>query len=322
MENFAIVVHAGAGADSEFIKKHKKQMEKGLADAAEAGYAILKEKGHAKDAVEAAVRALEDNPLFNAGRGAAINNKGQVELCASIMDGETLNAGAVAIVQNVKNPVSLARAIMDNTKHIYLGSAGAIEAAMEFDLQLEPDSYFVTEHQYEAYAKERKQSFQSVYKAAMNDLNHKLPASVPLTETNNRMHGTVGAVAVDQKGNVAAATSTGGTPNAMHGRIGDSSMVGVGSYANNETCAVSGTGDGEYLIRGCICNTISNYMKFTGASLEKACRYVVHAENKGVKGDIGIIAVSPKGEIAIEFNSERLLRAWKKKGQKTVAKIY
>jgi beta-aspartyl-peptidase (threonine type) len=309
MENYVIVVHGGAGPDSDSIKRNKEGIQRGLADAIQCGYDILEEGGSAINAVEAAVNSLENNPLFNAGKGSALNEKAEVQMCASIMDGETLNSGAVAMVKNVKNPVSLARAIMENTDHIYLGGEGALQYAEEIDIQLEPDSYFVTQQQYKEYAKKRKQKFRSVRETA-------------LEEIHNRAHGTVGAVALDMEGNVAAATSTGGTPNSVFGRIGDSSMIGVGTYANNKTCAVSATGDGEYLIRSCIGNSISCIMRYKNMSVDKALTHIIHKENKGIKGEIGAIAVDTEGNVGMDFNSERMHRAWKRKGKETVIKIY
>lgn len=309
MNKITILVHGGAGADSEFIRKNKEGIKKGLLDAIDKGYEILKNNGTAVEAVEAAVNSLEDNPLFNAGRGSAINAKGEVEMCASIMDGKTLNSGAVAIVKNVKHPVSLAKAIMENTSFIYLGNAGALDYARSINIQLEPDSYFITEHQYDEYAKKREKEFLST-------------RSVALEQIEQKMHGTVGAVALDSEGNIAAATSTGGTPNAKEGRIGDSSMIGVGTFADNKTCAISCTGDGEYLIRGVISHSISAAIKYKGLSLKEAAALVVHEENKNIEGDIGIIALDRDGNFTLEFNSERMLRAWKQGGGSTNVKIY
>jgi beta-aspartyl-peptidase (threonine type) len=309
MKKIAIVIHGGAGPDSLFIKEHKEAYEKGLEEALEAGYKILEEEGTATEAVEAAVCALENNPLFNSGRGSAINAKGEVEMCASVMDGETLNSGAVAIVKNVRNPVMLAKSVMQNTKYIYLGGEGALDYAKRTSLELEPESYFVTEHQYDEYEKKRKEA---------NSSNRDIAEE----QINNRMHGTVGAVALDMKGNLAAATSTGGTAYCKEGRIGDSSMIGVGTYASNETCAVSGTGDGEYLIRGVVSHSVSEYMRLANKSVKEACRQVVQSDNKNIDGDMGVIALDRKGNIAIEFNCERMHRGWKTGKQKAVVKIY
>jgi L-asparaginase / beta-aspartyl-peptidase len=304
----AIVVHGGAGSDSEFIRKHQKEINKGIKDAVRAGYEVLKNKGSAVDAVEAAVNVLENDPHFNAGRGSALNANGEVQMCASIMDGKNFNSGAVAIIQNIKNPVSLAKSIMKNTEYIYLGNMGALLYAKSINTDLMPDSYFITEFQYDEFDKSRRENFKSV-----REVGHE--------QIKQKMHGTVGAVALDFDGNLAAATSTGGSPNAIPGRIRDSSMIGVGSYANNKTCAVSGTGDGEYLIRGVICHSVSEAIKYKRISLNEACKRVIK-DNNNANGDIGIIAVDPKGNIAVEFNSERMLRGWRQGGNKIVTKIY
>jgi L-asparaginase / beta-aspartyl-peptidase len=309
MKKIVIVVHGGAGPDSTFIKAHVKEYKKGLEKALNAAYDILKNKGTAVDAVEAAVNSLEDNPFFNAGRGAAINAKGEVELCASIMEGKEFKAGAIAIVKNIKNPVSLAKAVMLNTNYIYLGAEGALNFAKKTNVELEPDSYFVTEHQFDEYSKRRKESF---------DGNR----DIAIEQVNQRFHGTVGAVALDYDGNIAAATSTGGTAYCKEGRIGDSSMIGVGSFARNGTCAVSSTGDGEVLIKGVVAHSISSIMKYKNKSVKAACREVVHLENKDAGGDIGVIALDAKGNIAIEFNTERMHRGWKTGKEKAVVKIY
>ncbi|HEX2607836.1 MAG TPA: isoaspartyl peptidase/L-asparaginase [Flavisolibacter sp.] len=295
---FAIVVHGGAGPDSAYIRTNIDGYNKGLEAAVQAGYEVLEKGGSAVDAVEAAVNSLEDNPLFNAGRGAAINAKAEIEMCASIMNGKDLKCGAIAIVKNVRNPVTLARNVMEKTQHIYLGSHGALSFAQEINARLEPDSYFITEHQYDAYEEQRKK--------VKGD-----EQSVAKQQIGERMHGTVGAVALDKKGTIAAATSTGGTEYAKEGRIGDSSMVGIGSYANNETCAVSSTGDGEYIIRHTTAFHVAALMEYKGLPLKEAAHYLIQEKLRDVGGDIGIICIDPKGTIALEFNSERMHRGYR-----------
>lgn len=303
MKNFVIAVHGGAGEDSEFIQSHQSGYKTGLENAVSAGYKILKQGGSALDAVENAVRLLEDNPLFNSGRGSALNIKGEVEMDASIMDGRKNIAGAVSMVRNIKNPVTLARFIMENTSHVFISGQGALEIAKEKQLELEVDSYFITDHQVEEYIKSRKK----------DDYNAIL---------RKRIHGTVGAVAMDIGGNLAAATSTGGTPNSLSGRIGDSCVIGAGNYANNSSCAVSGTGDGELLIINVIAHSIAFYMELKNCSLQDACDYVIHQRNNNAEGDIGVIAVDAKGNLGISFNSERMHRAWKINDEKITSKIY
>jgi beta-aspartyl-peptidase (threonine type) len=298
MGKLAIAVHGGAGPDSEFIKKHTKEYKRGLKDAMTIGYRILEDGGSSLDAVEAAVKSFEDNPLFNAGRGSSLNEKAEVEMDASIMNGKDGKAGAVSIVKNVKNPISLARAIMEKTKHIYLGDMGALEFAQKLGLEMMPEAYFFTDHAFEEYQKALQESSNTMAEAGDYQVKRK-------------SHGTVGAVAVDKDGNVAAATSTGGTENKVPGRIGDSSIIGIGSYANNKTCAVSSTGDGEVLIRNVISFHLSCLIQYKDLSLKKAAQYLMGTELKDVEGDMGFIAVDPRGNVAIEFNSERMHRGFK-----------
>jgi len=307
MKKTVIVVHGGAGPGSTFIRHNQEQIRLGIEQALAQGYAILEKEGKAVDAVEAAVRCLENNPYFNCGRGSALNDKAEVEMCASIMEGKKLNSGAVAIVKHVKHPVSLAKSIMQNTSYIYMGGDEALDYAKETNLELKPDAYFVTEHQYDEYARCRADANES---------------GKETLKKSRRAHGTVGAVALDLEGNLAAATSTGGTPFSKAGRIGDSSMIGIATYADNKTCAVSATGDGEYLIRGVIAHSISSIMKYKNGKLKDACKEVVRVENEGVDGDIGAIALDADGNIAIEFNSERMHRGWKLGPDKVESRIY
>lgn len=311
MNKIAIVVHGGAGPDSEFIQNNIEQYKKGLEEALNTGYRVLEDGGSALDAVEAAINSLEDNPLFNSGRGSALNEKAEIEMDASIMNGKDLNSGAVAIVKNVKNPVTLARAIMEKTKHIYIGNAGALEFAQEIGLKIMPEAYFITDHAFQQYSKSLKKE------ESKNGLEE-----AGRYQAERKSHGTVGAVALDKEGNIAAATSSGGTENKAAGRIGDSSMVGVGSYANNKTCAVSGTGDGEYLIKNVIAFHLSSIIQYKGLPLKEACHYLIHEELKEEKGDMGLIAIDTKGNVAMEFNSERMHRAWRSSDGEQGVEIY
>ena len=306
MNKIAIVVHGGAGPDSEFIKQNIEGYKKDLEQAVDTGYKVLEDGG---SAVEAAVNYLEDNSLFNAGRGSALNEKAEVEMGASIMDGKSLESGAVAIVKNVQNPVTLARAIMEKTKHTYLGAMGALEFAQKIGLQLRPDAYFITDHAFEQYTEAMENEAKSLQDAGEY-------------QAKRKTHGTVGAVALDKEGNVAAATSTGGTEYKMPGRIGDSSMVGIGSYANNKTCAVSSTGDGEYLMQHVIAFHISAIMEYKELGLKEACHYIMHEKLKDVEGDMGIIALDTQGNIAMEYNAERMHRSWRTSDGHGGVKIY
>ncbi|RYZ21141.1 MAG: isoaspartyl peptidase/L-asparaginase [Chitinophagaceae bacterium] len=309
MKKFALAVHGGAGPDSDFIRQNMDGYKKGIEDALNAGYKVLEKAGTALDAVEAAVNSLEDNRLFNAGRGAAINDAGEVQMCSSIADGKKLKMGAVALVRNVKNPVSLARNVMEKTKHIYLGAFGALEFAKEIKAPMEPDAYFVTEHQFDVYMEERDKSRKKGIEAAM-------------PQVERRSHGTVGAVALDADGNLAAATSTGGTEFEMAGRIGDSSMAGVGSYADNRFCAVSTTGEGESLIRHVTSFHVAAIMEYKELSLQEACDFLIDVRCKDEKGDMGILSIDPNGEVVFKFNSERMHRGCKSSDGSMMVGIY
>lgn len=302
-QTIAVAVHGGLGSDLIFLKSHLKETEQGLILATETSYEILKCGGSALDAVEAAVKILEDDPHFNAGRGSALNCRGEIEMDASIMDGNTLKAGAICLAKNIKNPISLARAVMNKTKHVFLAGYGAHEIAkLEKKICVEADSYFITQHQYEAFKKERdEKTFQDILK--------------------KRIFGTVGAVALDRKGNLASATSTGGTTNCLAGRIGDSCVIGAGCYANNNSCAVSCTGEGEFIITGVIANTIALMNEFE-MSLQEACDHVIHIRNNDIKKEMGAIAVDRKGEIGFTFNTETMSRAWMSETKPLEVKIF
>jgi L-asparaginase / beta-aspartyl-peptidase len=304
-----MAVHGGAGPDSDFIKQNMEGYKKGLEEALSLGYKILEEGGAALDAVEAAVNALEDNPLFNAGRGSALNDKAEIEMDAAIMNGENMKSGAVSIVKNVKNPVTLARAIMEKTPHIYIGDMGALEFAQKTGLKIMPEAYFITDHAF------------NEYQDAVNEAPNSLEQAGDY-QVKRKSHGTVGAIALDSNGNVAAATSTGGTENKAAGRIGDSSMIGVGCYANNNTCAVSTTGEGECLIMHVTGFHLSCLMEYKGMEIKEAAHFLIHEKLKDEKGDMGLIAVDPKGTIAIVFNSERMHRAWRTSTGEKGVEIY
>jgi beta-aspartyl-peptidase (threonine type) len=291
MSKIAIVVHGGAGEDSEFIRQNQTAYKEGLQAALHCGHEVLKNGGSAIDAVERAVQCFEDNPLFNAGRGSSLNSLGEIEMDASIMNGENLSAGAVCMVKNIKNPISLARKVLEETNHVLIGGHAAMQLAADLHLPLETDSYFMTDHQQEVFmevnARESRQEM-----------------------LRKKIHGTVGAVAADLYGNVAAATSTGGTENSLPGRIGDSCIIGCGCYANNDTCAVSATGDGEFIITGVVAHSLSVKVANNSASLQEACNEVIKAKTASVGGNIGLISVTKHGGVGMSFNSERMHRAW------------
>jgi beta-aspartyl-peptidase (threonine type) len=308
MTNIAIAIHGGAGPDSDFIKQNIKGYKEGLKEAINEAYAMLEQGSSATDVVEAAIKNLEDNPLFNAGKGSSLTEKAEVEMCASIMNGFDLKCGAAAIVKNVRNPIRLARQIMEKTKHIYLGSIGAAEFAKELNLPMEPDAYFITERQFENYEQTRKKINDNGQQLAIGQLDKK--------------HGTVGAVALDIRGNLAAGTSTGGTDFCRQGRIADSSMIGAGTYANNETCAVSTTGEGELHMQYVTAFHISALMEYKGMSLREACRFLIREKCKHINGDMGLIAVDTKGDLVAEFNTPRMHRAMKSSTQDLIVEIY
>jgi len=308
MKKISIAIHGGAGPDSDYIKKNLKEYRKGLEEAMNAGYAILEKGGHAMDAVETAIKALENNGLFNAGKGSALNEKAEVEMCASIMNGYDLSAGAAAIVKNVRNPISLARAVMEKTSNIYLGGDGAGSFASELSLPMEPEAYFITEHSFEEYEKTR-------------DEKQRGSGQVVAMEQSKK-HGTVGAVALDIKGNLVAGTSTGGLDFCRQGRIADSSMIGIGSYANNNTCAVSTTGEGEFHIQHVTAFHISALMEYGNMSLKKACHYLIHEKCKHVTADMGLIAVDKEGALIAEFNTQRMHRGLRSNDGTLVIETY
>jgi beta-aspartyl-peptidase (threonine type) len=271
-----------------------------LAEAVDIGYAILEKGGTSLDAVEAVVQRLEDDSLFNAGKGSVFNSDGKVELDASIMDGNTLKAGAVAGVHHVKNPIRLARTVMEKSEHVFFIGDGAEKFAQEHGLELVDESYFFTEARW-----------QSLQKAK---------AKESLTEKEK--HGTVGAVALDQHGNLAAATSTGGMTNKKFGRIGDSPIIGAGTYADNETCAISATGHGEYFIRAVVAHDIASLIRYKRLSIQAAAEEVVMNKLAKLGGTGGIIAIDRNANIAMPFNTDGMYRAYKVQGGKTFVAIY
>lgn len=289
----AIAIHGGAGTilRSTMTPQLQTEYEAGLRAALAAGYGVLSAGGSSIDAVAAAVVSLEDFPLFNAGKGAVFNNVGQHELDAAIMSGKGLEAGAACGVAHVKNPVLLARAIMDHSGHVALCGLGAEQYARLQGLAMEPDEYFYTAQRYqqwqEALAEDRVQ------------LDH-----------TEKKFGTVGAVALDADGNLAAATSTGGMTNKKYGRMGDSPVIGAGTYANNNTCAISCTGHGELFMRSVVAYDISCLMEYKGLSLREACQIVVHEKLVRIGGEGGLIAIDRDGNIELPFNSEGMYRGY------------
>jgi beta-aspartyl-peptidase (threonine type) len=304
---FSIAIHGGAGTilRSTMTPEKEKAYQEALKEALHIGYNILENGGSALDAVEASVRFLEDCPLFNAGKGAVFTATGEHELDASIMDGKTLEAGAAAGVKGVKNPVSLARLIMEKSGHVMLAAKGAEEFAKSVNCEFCDDSYF-----YDAF---RFEQWQEVKGTDTYQLDH---------SKDERKFGTVGAVAFDKEGNLAAATSTGGMTNKRFGRVGDSPVIGAGTYADNNICAVSCTGSGEFFIRRVVAYDVCAQMKYQGSSLKTACHNTIHGHLFEIGGDGGLIAIDKEGNICMEFNTEGMYRASKNSEGMELIAIY
>jgi len=286
----AIAIHGGAGAvpRTTLTAERERHYRDGLAAALDAGYALLEQGGSSLDAVSAAVIRLEDNPIFNAGRGAALTRDGAAELDAAIMEGRQQRAGAVAAVRHVRNPIELARRVMEKSRHVLLVGAGAEEFALEEGLALVPNSYFRTEERWAQLESERRGQ-------SVSDL---FPSS----------QGTVGAVALDAAGDLAAATSTGGMTNKRQGRVGDSPIIGAGTYAKNGVCAVSATGHGEYFIRTVAAHHICAAVEFRGLGLREAVHELLHEKLRELGGSGGVIAVDRDGRIVTDFSTEGMFR--------------
>jgi len=297
-KKFMLVIHGGAGTINRksMTPEREREYRAALEQALRTGQAVLARGGSSLDAVEATVRFMEDSPLFNAGKGAVFTHEGRNELDAAIMDGKTRKAGSVAGVTIIKNPISAARAVMEKSKHVMMAGRGAELFATKMGLEVVDPSYFWTERRWKALQDEL--------------LKEQQPQASLVTADENRF-GTVGAVALDQSGNLAAATSTGGTTNKMYGRIGDSPIIGAGTYADNETCAVSATGAGEFFIRWTVSYDIAALMKYRGLSVQEAADQVVNKTLKAVPGaEGGVIALDRNGNFATPFNSEGMYRGW------------
>jgi L-asparaginase / beta-aspartyl-peptidase len=302
MSKFIIAIHGGAGTirPADMTAEKEKQYKDGLQNALTAGYTLLSKNGTAIDAVRAAVVSLENCILFNAGRGSVFAKDGNQEMDASIMDGSNLMAGAVSAVRNIKNPVELAYAVMTESQHVMLSGRGAEDFAKLHNLQTEPDDYFFSQFRYDQW-----KQLQGTSEAA---LDHNIVVK-DTAAAKEKKFGTVGAVALDMHGNIAAATSTGGMTNKQYGRVGDSPIIGAGTYANNKTCAISCTGHGEPFIRAVTAYDVSCLMEYKGISLQEAMQVVVHDKLMKIDGEGGMIGVDAKGNAAMIFNSEGMYRA-------------
>lgn len=293
----ALAVHGGAGTilREKLTPDLEQQYRDTLREALQAGYDILSRGGTSLDAVEAAVVVMEDSPLFNAGKGSVFTGQGTNEMDASIMDGSNLDAGAVASVTTVKNPVKAARKVMAETRHVMLVGRGAEIFAASQSLEMVPPEYFYTQRRWDALLKAKEKESGS--------------SRVPDGPTESKF-GTAAAAALDRHGNLAAATSTGGLTNKMQGRVGDSPIIGAGTYANNATCAVSATGTGEYFMRGLLSYRVSVLMEFAGMSLDNAVAAVIDRDLTELGGDGGVIAVDRNGNVAMRFNTPGMYRGY------------
>ncbi|MEK7724898.1 MAG: isoaspartyl peptidase/L-asparaginase [Acidobacteriota bacterium] len=298
MNKIALAIHGGAGTilKSEMTPALENEYRKGLENALRTGWEILQKKGSALDAVEASVIELENFPLFNAGRGSVFTHEGKNEMDAAIMDGKRLKAGAIAFVKNVKNPIKLARLVMEKTEHILLAGEGANEFAREMKVEFESEEYFFTEHRY-------RQLLKAIEEGRIQ-LDHSSESKI---QNPKSKIGTVGAVACDFRGNLAAATSTGGMTNKKFGRIGDTPIIGSGTYAENSACAISCTGHGEYFMLGVTAFDVAARMKYKGLSLENAANETIERLTK-INGDGGFIAVDASGNVVLPFNCEGMYR--------------
>lgn len=303
-DRYVLVIHGGAGT---ILKKNmtdelEAQYKEGLKDALSAGYAVIQNEGSSLDAVEAAVKVLEDNTLFNAGKGAVFTNEGKNELDASIMDGKTLNAGAVAGVTTIRNPIEAAKAVMEKSQHVMMSGVGAEKFAEQQGITKVDPSYFYTERRWQGLQSAKKRD------SVRTVLDHDSHSMLSNPINHDSKFGTVGAVALDRQGNLAAATSTGGMTNKRYGRVGDSPIVGAGTYANNATVAVSCTGWGEFFIRSVAAYDVAALMEYKGLTVDEAATTVVNKIDQ-LGGHGGIIAIDKDGRISMPFSTAGMYRA-------------
>jgi L-asparaginase / beta-aspartyl-peptidase len=293
-----LVIHGGAGTITRagMTGDMEKQYRDALEQSLRLGHAVLTKGGSSIDAVEAAIRLMEDNPLFNAGKGAVFTHEGKNELDASIMDGKNKKAGSVAGVTIIRNPISAARAVMDKSPHVMMVGKGAELFATKMGLEIVDPSYFWTERRWKSLQQELQKQ--------------EKPQADLVVPGDPKKFGTVGCVALDQSGNLAAGTSTGGMTDKQYGRVGDAPIIGAGTYAENESCAVSATGHGEFFIRWTVAHDIAALVKYKGMTVQQAGDEVIHKKLEPVKGEGGVIILDAKGNFAMPFNSEGMYRGW------------
>ena len=314
MQKFSIAIHGGAGTilREDMTPELEAAYIRGLQESVNAGYAVLEEGGSATNAVKAAIVILEDNLLFNAGRGSVFTKKGLQEMDAAIMDGKDLAAGAVAGIRNVRNPIELAAEVMHNSNHVFLSGKGANDFAIKQGIKLEPDEFFFSQFRYDQW------------KAIRDSDNYSLDHTHQGLEElmKDKKFGTVGAVACDMDGNIAAATSTGGMTNKKYGRIGDSPLIGCGTYANNHTCAISCTGHGEPFIRAVAAYDVSALMEYKGLTLKDAMDKVVNDKLMKMDGEGGMIGVDAEANVSMIFNSAGMYRGMRNSEGENIIGIY
>jgi beta-aspartyl-peptidase (threonine type) len=329
-DKITLVIHGGAGTitRANMTPEKEKAYREVLNTALQKGYAVLKQGGTSEKAVETAIMVMEDSPLFNAGKGAVFTNEGKNEMDAAIMDGKTLKAGAIAGVTTIKNPIRGAIAVMEKSPHVLMAGKGADLFAKEQGLEIVDPSYFYTEARYKALqkAKEEEKVELDHTENTKKDIGKKPKTGFVKEEdlifTEGKKYGTVGCVALDKFGNLTAGTSTGGMTNKKYGRIGDAPIIGAGTYANNNTCAVSATGHGEFFIRSVVAYDISALMEYKGLSVKEAADEVVMKKLVERGGEGGLIALDRNGNIAMPFNSEGMYRGYVKADGKSEIMIY
>jgi L-asparaginase / beta-aspartyl-peptidase len=312
---FAIALHGGAGTilKANMTPELEKKYTDKLKEALDKGYSILEKGGSSADAVEAAIIVLEDSPLFNAGKGSVFTADGKNEMDAAIMDGKTLKSGAIAGVRKIKNPITAARCVMEKSEHVMMIGSGAEKFAKTCKCEMADSAYF--------FEQKRWDQLQKIKQSEKTELDHGSAKPIDV-EFNDKKFGTVGVVALDKNGNLAAGTSTGGMTNKKFGRVGDAPIIGAGTYASNKTCAVSCTGHGEYFIRSVAAYDVAALMEYKNYSVEQAANEVVNVKLKTMGGEGGLIAMDAKGNIAMPFNSAGMYRAMKTSEGKEEVLIY
>jgi len=315
-KDFALVIHGGAGTilKENMSPELEKQYLAKLDEALKAGYDTLEKGGTSLDAVVVTIMVMEDSPLFNAGKGAVFTADGKNEMDASIMDGSNLKAGAIAGVRTIKNPITAARCVMEKSEHVMMVGKGAEKFAKKCNCELADTTYF--------FEQKRWDQLQKIKKSEKVELDHGSSKPLDVEFGSDKKFGTVGVAALDQYGNLAAGTSTGGMTNKKYGRVGDSPIIGAGTYANNKTCAVSCTGHGEFFIRSVVAYDVSALMEYKGMSLKNAADEVVMKKLKSLGGEGGLVAMDAKGNIAMPFNTPGMYRGYRKSDGKKEIFIY